>query len=48
MAVPPSSGAFSEASAPPIFPNGVRAVERITDFGMRMVLLDEVTGAGES
>src|SRR3954470_4684279 len=35
MAVPPSSIASTEASAPPIFPNGVRAVPRITVFGMR-------------
>ena len=30
MASPPSSGAPFDASAPPIFPNGVRAVPRIT------------------
>ena len=34
MAVPPSSVASSDASAPPIFPNGVRAAPRITVFGM--------------
>ena len=34
IAVPPSSVASSEARAPPIFPNGVRAVPRITVLGM--------------
>ena len=35
MAVPPRSVASCEASAPPIFPNGVRAAPRITVLGMR-------------
>ena len=34
MAVPPSSVASSDASAPPIFPNGVRAAPSITVLGM--------------
>ena len=34
MAVPPSSVASSGASAPPIFPNGVRAAPSITVLGM--------------
>ena len=34
MAVPPRSVASCEASAPPIFPNGVRAAPRITVLGM--------------
>ena len=32
IAVPPSSVASSEASPPPILPNGVRAVPRITEL----------------
>src|SRR3954452_22261999 len=43
MAVPPSSMASIEARAPPIFPKGVRAVPRITVFGMRARI---VTGRG--
>jgi hypothetical protein len=34
MAVPPRSVASCEASAPPIFPKGVRAAPRITVLGM--------------
>src|SRR5205823_5447377 len=35
MAVPPSSVASSVERAPPIFPNGVRPVPRMTVLGMR-------------
>src|SRR6478752_7631497 len=43
MAVPPSSVASTEARAPPILPNGVRAVPRMTVLGMRARI---VTGRG--
>ena len=36
MAVPPSSVAGTEASAPPIFPKGVRAVPRMTVFDIAL------------
>jgi hypothetical protein len=39
MAVAPSSMASSDARAPPIFPKGVRAEERITEFDIRAFLL---------
>src|SRR6185503_15356002 len=42
IAVPPRSVASSEASAPPIFPNGVRAAPRITVFGMSKNAIDWV------
>ena len=42
MAVPPRSVASSEANAPPIFPNGVRAAPRITVFGMSQNAIDWV------
>src|SRR3954453_2571371 len=43
IAVAPSSTASTDARAPPIFPNGVRAVPRMTVFGMRARI---VTGRG--
>ena len=39
IASPPSSVAPLEASAPPIFPNGVRAVPRITVWDIEAFLL---------
>ena len=39
IAVPPSSVASSDDSAPPIFPNGVRAVPRITVLGIGAFLV---------
>ena len=47
IASPPSSVASLEASAPPIFPNGVRAVPRITVWDIEAFLSAWAASAAE-
>src|SRR5262245_59619221 len=46
IAVPPSLIALSDESAPPIFPNGVRAVERMTERDIWAFLRRAAEAAG--